>query len=142
MARAAKPRQAHRAWWLRATTDEPELDPGLALLLLLVLVLIGGVLEVGGTKGEGPLVELEPAPVELVPFEVLDVALGIVAGDVMLRWVPEAAPVSLPGLGEGAAPAVAVVTAGGPVVVGFAAGWLPEPRQLVSLLGWMVNICE
>jgi len=119
MARAAKPRQANRAWWLRATTDEPELDPGLALLLLLVLT--GVVLEVGGTKGEGPLVEFEPAPVELVAFEVLDVALGIVAGEVMLRGLPEAAPVSLPGLGEGAAPAVAVVTAGGPVVVGFAA---------------------
>jgi len=134
MARAAKPRLAHRARWLRATTDEPELDPGLALLLLL-LVLTGVVLEVVGTKGEGPLVEFEPAPVELVPFEVLDVALGIVVGEVMLRWLPEAAPVSLPGLGEGAAPAVAVVTGGWPEEVGL-------PRQLVSLLGWMVNICE
>jgi len=108
--------------------------------LLLLLVLTGLVLEVVGTKGEGPLVELVRVAVELVPFELLAVVFGLVTGEVMLGWPPGAAPVVLPGLGEGAALAVPVEALGGPVVVGFPAGLLSEPRQLLSLLGWMVNI--
>lgn len=128
MASVARPRPVSRALWQRATTEEAELAAELAaglaagLALLLLLVLTGVVLEVVGTKGEGPLLELLAAPVLLVVrFELAAVALGMVAEEDMLCWPPEATVVLLPGWGEGAALVVPVETLVGAVVLKMAA---------------------
>lgn len=100
----------------------------------------GLVLEVvEGTKGEAGLVVLAEAPVALL------VALGVV---VPFAADPEAPAVLFPGLAD----TIPVVALGGPEDGGVAPppgaggvvgeGVLPDFKQLLSLLGWMVNICE
>lgn len=95
--------------------------------------------EVGVTKGEDALVVLAEAPAALL------VALGVV---VPFAADPDEPDVLFPGLAD----TVPVVALGGAEDGGEApppgaggvvgVGLLPDFKQLLSLLGWMVNICE